>query len=98
MTTRPQEPPKPSIWLGPLVVWALILAALAVNVALAFAPLGRAKPFVSFSVAGGQVILMGLVFMRLNRASPLVRLTAVAGFFWLAFLFLMAGADYFTRR
>ena len=67
------------------------------NAALAFAPLGRAKPFVNFAVAGVQVVLVGLFFMRLNRASNLVRLTALAGAFWLLFLFIMAGTDYFTR-
>jgi caa(3)-type oxidase subunit IV len=86
------------VWLAPLAAWVAILLALALNVALAFAPLAASKPFATFAVACAQVVAMGLVFMRLNRASPLVRLTAVAGFFWLAFLFVMSGADYFTRR
>ena len=42
-------------------------------------------------------MLVGLYFMRLNRSSALVRLTAIAGVFWLSFLFIMAGADYLTR-
>ena len=67
------------------------------NLIMAFAPLGAAKFAVNFIVAGLQVVLVGLFFMRLNRASSLVRLTAVAGLFWLTFLFIMAGTDYLTR-
>ena len=86
-----------SLWLAPVLTWVAIISLLAVNAGLAFAPFGRAKPVIAFAVAGVQVVLVGLYFMRLDRASSLVRLTALAGGFWLLFLFVMAGADYFTR-
>ena len=100
--SEPSREPKPqakikSIWLAPVVTWIAVVALLAVNASLAFAPLGRAKFAVTFVVAGVQVVLVGLYFMRLNRSSALVRLTAVAGVVWLSFLFVMAGADYLTR-
>ena len=40
---------------------------------------------------------MFVVFMRLNRASALVKLTAAAGLVWLSFLFLIGSADFLTR-
>ncbi len=96
--SEPAHEDKPQdVWLAPIATWITILTLLAVNAGLAFAPLGSAKLTVNFIVAGIQVVLVGLYFMRLNRASALVRLTAVAGGVWLSFLFVMAGADYLTR-
>ena len=40
---------------------------------------------------------MFVVFMRLNRSSALVKLTAAAGLVWLSFLFLIGSADFLTR-
>ena len=97
MSEAPRETKPQSLWLAPVLTWIAVLALLAVNAALAFAPLGSAKLAVTFIVAGVQVVLVGVYFMRLNRSSALVRLTAVAGVVWLSFLFVMAGADYLTR-
>ncbi len=97
MNTPDREGEPRSLWLAPVLTWITIVTLLAVNAGLAFAALGRFKPVVAFAVAGVQVGLVGLFFMRLDRASSLVRLTALAGGFWLVFLFVMAGADYFTR-
>ena len=82
---------------GPALVWVGLLALLAVNVIIAHLPLGRAKTPINLAVAIGQACLMFVVFMRLNRSSALVRLTAAAGLVWLAFLFLIGSADYLTR-
>ena len=97
MSGTPRQRPRDSIWAAPVLTWAVVMALLAVNAGLAFAPLGPAKFAVNFTLAGVQVALVGLFFMRLNRASALVRLTAAAGLFWLMFLFVMAGTDYLTR-
>jgi hypothetical protein len=35
--------------------------------------------------------------MNLVRSSTLLRLGAVAGLFWLAFLFVLTSSDYLTR-
>ena len=82
---------------GPALVWVGLLALLSVNVIIAHLPLGRAKTPINLAVAIGQACLMFVVFMRLNRSSALVRLTAAAGLVWLAFLFLIGSADYLTR-
>ena len=97
MSKAVREPRPETIWRAPVLTWGVVMILLALNAAMAFAPLGAAKFAVNFIVAGLQVVLVGLFFMRLNRASSLVRLTAVAGLFWLTFLFIMAGTDYLTR-
>ena len=82
---------------GPALVWVGLLGLLAVNIGLTFLPLGRAKTPVNLAVAVVQASLMFVVFMRLNRASALVKLTAAAGLIWLSFLFLIGSADFLTR-
>ena len=91
------EEESSTIVLGPALVWVGLLALLAVNIAIAHLPLGRARTPINLAVAIGQACLMFVVFMRLNRSSALVRLTAAAGLVWLAFLFLIGSADYLTR-
>ncbi len=86
-----------NVWFGPVVVWIALLVLLAVNVLIAHLPPSSPRAFANLAIAALQVILMFLVFMRLNRSSNLVRLTAGAAFFWLIFLFTMSGADFFTR-
>ena len=100
---KPRKPPQlyeaasSTVILGPALVWVGLLALLALNVGVAFLPLGPAKTPLNLALAVIQASLMFAVFMRLNRASTLVKLTAGAGFVWLSFLFLIGSADFLTR-
>jgi cytochrome c oxidase subunit 4 len=49
------------------------------------------------AIAAFKVILIAAFFMRLDRASALVRITAAVGFLWLSFLFIFAFADFMMR-
>ncbi len=91
------EAPSSTVILGPALVWVGLLLLLAINIGLTFLPLGQAKTAVNLAVAVVQASLMFAVFMRLNRASALVKLTAGAGLVWLSFLFLIGSADFLTR-
>ena len=101
--TKPRKGPQlyeeasSTVIFGPALVWVGLLALLALNIGIAHLPLDRAKPAANLAVAVVQASLMFTVFMRLNRASALVRLTAAAGLVWLSFLFLIGSADFFTR-
>lgn len=87
-----------NVWFGPVLVWIALLVLLGVNVALAHLPASSPRAFANLVLAAVQAMLMFVVFMRLNRSSALVRLTAGAAFFWMIFLFTMSGADFFTRQ
>ena len=91
------EAPSTTVIFGPALVWVGLLALLAANIGVTFLPLGPAKTPVNLAVAVTQASLMFAVFMRLNRASALVKLTAAAGLVWLSFLFLIGSADFLTR-
>ena len=85
------------VWITPLVVWAALVTLLFLSLGAAYAPLGPFKTATSLAIAGIKVILIGLVFMKLDRSSNLVRIAAAAGLVWASFLFLLAGADYLAR-
>jgi cytochrome c oxidase subunit IV len=91
------EEDSASVLLGPTLVWVVLLIILAANIAVAFLPLGRAKTPINLVLAIVQASLMFGVFMRLDRASALVKIAAAAGFLWLSFLFLIGSTDFLTR-
>ena len=85
------------VWITPLVVWAALVTLLFLSLGAAYTPLGPFKTATSLAIAGIKVILIALVFMKLDRASNLVRIAALTGLVWASFLFLLAGADYLAR-
>ncbi len=86
-----------SLWAAPLTVWAALMVLLALTVLAAAAPLGPFKTATSLAIAGVKVVLIAVVFMKLNRATNLVRLASLAGLIWASFLFILAGVDYVAR-
>jgi cytochrome c oxidase subunit 4 len=81
----------------PLLIWTGLCALLAATCLLAYAPLGPGNLPVSLCVAGIKAALIAAVFMRLCENNALNRLAASAGPIWLFIMFLLIGADYFTR-
>lgn len=81
----------------PLLTWAALMALLLATVSYALVPHAPLKPWVALSISAAKASLIALFFMRLVKATPLVRLAGLAGVFWLSFLFLFAFADYLTR-
>ena len=85
------------IWRAPIFAWLALGGLLAATCALAYVPLGAGNLPLSLLIAGIKAALVALVFMRLSENNALFRLTAAAGPAWLFILFLLTGADYFTR-
>ena len=81
----------------PLLTWAALCALLAATCFLAYQPLGRGNLPVSLGIAALKAALIAAVFMRLRERNALNRLAASAGPIWLFIMFLLVGADYFTR-
>ena len=82
----------------PLVLtWLALMALLATTAACALLRLGWLNTAVSLAVALAKALLVAFVFMRLRRASALLRLAAVAGAVTLVLLFGLALTDYATR-
>jgi len=91
------QPRHARIWLRSTAVWAtLVLLGLA-SLGSAYLPLGAFNTPLNLAIAGIMVILLWLFLMDLIGAGTLVRLIAVAGLVWLAFMFALTFGDYLSR-
>ncbi len=95
-SARPQESAI-RLWLKPALVWFALMVLLATTVGSAYVPLGIFNGIINMTVAAAKVALVMLFFMKVASSSPLLRLTSVAGLFWLILMFSLTAGDYFTR-
>jgi len=80
-----------------LVVFLLLLALLALTVGIAHLELGRLAYAAAMLIAVAKAVLIVLYFMHVRYSTPLTRLAAFGGFFWLLILLGLSLADYSTR-
>jgi cytochrome c oxidase subunit 4 len=85
------------LWRKPSLIWLALLLLLALSVGSAYIPLGVGNGLINYGVATAKAALVVIFFMHLDRARALVRLAALAGVFWLLFLFSLSFGDYLTR-
>ncbi|MEQ8230791.1 MAG: cytochrome C oxidase subunit IV family protein [Gammaproteobacteria bacterium] len=77
--------------------WATLLVLLAASALVALVDLGAFNLAANVGIAVAKCLLVGLVFMELADAPALHRAVAVAGFAWLALLFVLGAMDVLTR-
>src|SRR3569623_3640227 len=70
---------------------------LALSVGSAYVPLGPGYGAINYGVAVAKAALVLVFFMHLDRSRALIRLAALAGLFWLTFMFALSFGDYLTR-
>ena len=87
-----------ALWKGPLAVWIILLALLAVSVGSAFIPLGRFNAAVNLAIAAIMVCMLAAFLMNLRWSSALVRIFAPSGLLWLVFMFVLIFTDYLSRK
>lgn len=85
------------IWIRPVLTWIALCILLATTCALSYVPLGDSNLIVALAIAAIKASLVGAVFMRLFEPNPINRLAAAAGPIWIFIMFVLMGADYFTR-
>ncbi|MBA2934413.1 hypothetical protein HZF05_09910 [Sphingomonas sp. CGMCC 1.13654] len=86
-----------TIVLGAIGIWAALFLLGASSLAYALIPGLPLKLPAALVVVVLQAALVLGGFMRLGKASALVRTTALIGIVWLSFLFMMSFADLWTR-
>jgi cytochrome c oxidase subunit 4 len=74
-----------------------LLFLLALTVEAARHDLGRWNFVVAVMIATAKAVLIMICFMHVRRAAQITQLVVCAGFFWLAILFTLSLADYWTR-
>lgn len=77
-----------------LLLWAALVLLLGMEVVAAVLHAG----WIAFGLAPIMVALVAAGFMRVLGASPLARIFATAGLFWLLILIGLGGVDFFARR
>jgi cytochrome c oxidase subunit 4 len=79
------------------LVFAALLALLALSAASSFLPPAPWKTVAGLAIAAAKTGLIALFFMRLRDRSGLTRIFAAAGLFWLGIFATLVLADYLTR-
>ncbi|MDB6093225.1 MAG: caa(3)-type oxidase, subunit [Verrucomicrobia bacterium] len=90
-------PSTPSPFRPVLLVFAGLMAALMLSAAASYGLSGTSGTVVSLFFATVKLALIFAFFMKLREQAGLVRLFAMAGFFWLAIAGVLIAADYATR-
>lgn len=80
-----------------LAIFATLMVLTGVTVAVAYVHLGRLNVFIALGIAGFKASLVVLYFMHVKYASPLTKLFAVTGIFFLAILLGLTMTDYASR-
>jgi cytochrome c oxidase subunit 4 len=79
------------------IVWAALMALLALTVGLTFAPLGPWRLAAGLAIALAKTGLILWVYMDLRKAGGVVRLAALASVFFLAVLLGLTWLDFAAR-
>ena len=95
---RSLQPTQRQLWQGPIIVWLVLVVILAASAISAFFPLGALNPTVNLVLAALMLLILATFLMDLKSASPVVRLVAASGLFWVIFLFALTFTDYLSRR
>ena len=85
------------LWRPGLLVWAALMALLALTWGLAYVPMGAFNTVASMGIGALKALLVATFFMHLKEAPPILRLAACAGLVWLAILFAFTFSDYLSR-
>jgi cytochrome c oxidase subunit 4 len=80
-----------------LLSWVSLMVLLCLTVLSAYQPLGSINTVIALLIATAKALIVAAVFMELKRRRGLMLSFAAAGFFWLAILFWLSGADFVTR-
>ncbi|HVS33322.1 MAG TPA: cytochrome C oxidase subunit IV family protein [Thermoanaerobaculia bacterium] len=80
-----------------LAIFATLMVLTVVTVLVAYVDLGQLNIFIALGIAGFKATLVVLYFMHVKYASPLTKLFAVTGIFFLAILLGLTMIDYASR-
>ena len=78
-------------------IFATLLVLTGVTVAAAYVDLGRMNAVVALAIAGFKAVIVVLFFMHLKYSTRLVKLTLIAGLYWMGILLALTLSDYLTR-
>ena len=97
----PQHAEHPSHHVVPLKIYYAVFATLmvltAVTVAVAYVDLGALNTVAAIVIACFKAMIVVLYFMHVKYGTRLIKLTVVAGLYWMIILLGLTMGDYLTR-
>ncbi len=78
-------------------IFGALMLLTAITVGVAFINFGPLNNFIAMGIAVTKATLVILFFMHVRYGTRLTQVVVVAGFFWLAIMFVLIGSDYLSR-
>ena len=78
-------------------IFATLLILTGVTVAVAYVDLGPLNTVVALAIACFKAMIVVLYFMHVRYSTRLVKLTVIAGLYWMGILLALTMSDYLTR-
>ena len=78
-------------------IFAILLILTGVTVAVAYMDLGRLNTVAALAIACFKALMVVLYFMHVKYSTRLIKLTVVAGLYWMGIIFALTLSDYLTR-
>lgn len=80
-----------------IAAFGALLVLLVFNIALLFMPLPGFRIVLHLGSALLMAVIIAAIFMDLRETGALMRVFALGGLLWLAFMWILFPVDYFTR-
>jgi cytochrome c oxidase subunit 4 len=78
-------------------IFAILMVLTGVTVGVAYVDLGRWNTVVALAIACFKAMIVVLYFMHVKYSTRLIKLTVIAGLYWMVILFGLTLSDYLTR-
>jgi cytochrome c oxidase subunit 4 len=78
-------------------IFALLLVMTGITVAVAYVDLGRFNAVAALAIACFKALIVVLYFMHVKYSTRLIKLTVIAGLYWMGIIFALTLGDYLTR-
>lgn len=78
-------------------IFAILMVLTGVTVAVAYIDLGPINIVAALAIAGFKAMIVVLYFMHVKYSTRLIKLTVIAGLYWMGIIFALTLGDYLTR-
>ena len=78
-------------------IFAILMVLTGVTVGVAYVDLGRMNTVVALAIACFKAFIVVLYFMHVKYGTRLIKLTVIAGLYWIGIMFVLTLGDYLTR-
>ena len=78
-------------------IFALLIIFTGITVAVSYVDLGPLNTVVALVIACFKAMIVVLYFMHVKYSTRLIKLTVIAGLYWLGILIALTMSDYLTR-